>query len=206
MRWVGRTYSGWRVILPLDGRDVRILGIDGSPLGRHSTGLLHTTGRRPYLESPAVAVGDRLPAAMGKIPRSEECPGEWIFIEQGAERVRHFGTLESVTPLSGHLCRVSEAWIGTFWHLPFRLAGMSRKPILPTNCDRSRPTCRRSRPGPALPVPDPPRDGQIADCGESAPQSRRSWHQTPSRPESAVPTAGAPAGWSKNSPHDEAVN
>ena len=33
---VGRAYAGWRVILLVAGRDVRILGLDGSPL-RHLT-------------------------------------------------------------------------------------------------------------------------------------------------------------------------
>ena len=33
---VGRAYAGWRVILLVAGTDVRILGIDGSPL-RHLT-------------------------------------------------------------------------------------------------------------------------------------------------------------------------
>ena len=33
---VGRRYAGWRVILLVDGTDIRILGIDGSPL-RHLT-------------------------------------------------------------------------------------------------------------------------------------------------------------------------
>jgi hypothetical protein len=60
--------------------------------------------------------------------------------------------------------------------------------------------------GPASPAPDPPRDVRTADCGESALRSRRSWHRAPSRRESAVPTAGAPADWSKNSLHDPAAN
>jgi hypothetical protein len=29
---VGRAYAGWRVILLVAGRDIRILGADGSPL------------------------------------------------------------------------------------------------------------------------------------------------------------------------------
>lgn len=29
---VGRTYAGWRVVLLVAGREVRILGADGSPL------------------------------------------------------------------------------------------------------------------------------------------------------------------------------
>jgi hypothetical protein len=33
---VGRPYAGWRVILLVAGKDIRILGIDGSPL-RHLT-------------------------------------------------------------------------------------------------------------------------------------------------------------------------
>jgi hypothetical protein len=109
--------------------------------------------------------------------------------------------------MSGHLRRS----IGSLdWDLldPANsgLAGMSHCLLPPTNCDRSRSTYRPSRLGPASPAPDPPPDGQTADCGESVPQSRRSWHQLPSRRESAVPTAGAPPGWSKNSPHDEAAN
>ena len=33
---VGRAYAGWRVIMLVAGTDVRILGLDGSPL-RHLT-------------------------------------------------------------------------------------------------------------------------------------------------------------------------
>jgi hypothetical protein len=31
---IGRAYSGWRVVILVNGRDVRIIGLDGSPL-RH---------------------------------------------------------------------------------------------------------------------------------------------------------------------------
>ncbi len=33
---VGRSYAGWRILLLVAGRDIRIFGIDGSPL-RHLT-------------------------------------------------------------------------------------------------------------------------------------------------------------------------
>jgi len=76
----------------------------------------------------------------------------------------------------------------------------------PTGGGRSDPTQRPSRLWPASLAPGPLRDGRTVDCGESAPRSRRSWHPPPAKRGFAVPTAGAPVGWSKDLAHDRAAN
>ena len=112
-----------------------------------------------------------------------------------------------MTPLRGHLCRGIGGFDKDLLDSAKTSAGRNAPFMFPPiSGGRSRPTNRLFRPGPASPAPGPPRDGQTADCGESAPRSRRSWHRPPARRGSAVPTAGAPAGWSKDSPQDGAAN
>ena len=112
-----------------------------------------------------------------------------------------------MTPLRGHLRRgIDRLRYGSSG--PGQMSAGRNAPfhVPPISDGRSRPTNRLSRLGPASPAPGPPRDGQTVDCGESAPRSRRSWHRPPARRGSAVPTAGAPAGWSTVSAPDGATN